>query len=177
MRSGRSLVRICGFSSSSFITYLQQIHDLSWLIYIVLVHTSYLDSFDWVVSQVKYCLLAVSYKQVSYDLIVYLYIWHPYLKVFVFVLAHLIKHILQNQVHYSRGFICASHCVSFTWTSSPIRKYTSIVSLNDWIQEAVASAFVNLPGVALLVENTIKEILLLFASVKHVRFLTVVLAF
>ena len=74
--------------------------------------------------------------------------------------------------------IGASHGEGLPRTSGTVGEYTCVEAFDHRVQEAIARAFVDLLGVALLVEDPVKEVTLLLASVKHVRvFLSLLFAF
>lgn len=160
-----------GFSwlrSPPLVSRHQEIHHLFWLIYWELCHAWEANSLDWVISQIKICVFWVWHQKVTDDLVVNLNVGDTDVVSFLRVLQDLLKHIFQNQVHYSWRLSVSCHRVSFARTCRSICKNTRIEPLEHRVNQMRASFFVNLLGCLLIVKNSIEVISLLPWSMENI---------
>lgn len=177
MRSWRSLICICCFSGSPFVSNLKQTHYLLRLLHLEFCNPRYLNSFFRIISQIQISFFWICHKQISNNLIVDLNIWHFDFKFLVCFILNPVKHRLYYEIHYSWIFIISSHSVGLTAACCTICKYTAIITLNHRFYQGFTCVPINCLSVCTLRKYSIKVISLFSWPMQNFRLFAFFIAF
>ncbi len=161
------MISIRRLGSPSSITSLQQPHDVTGLLYLMLSDASDLDPFDWIISQIQIGILAVRHKEVSNDLVVDFYVRYFDTVVVLRVTTDGCEHVVNRQHRDPRTDISAKHGISLPTACGAVSKHTSVEARSDPWDEMLSCVLVYL-SLRDILEDLVKVVPLLFTTMEDI---------
>ena len=137
------------------------------LLNLVLGHSSNLDPFDWIISQIEVSVLAMGHQQVTNDLVVDFYIRYFDAVVVLRVTTDGREHVIDGQHTDPWVGISAQHGVSLATPSGTIRKHTCVEARGDAWDQMLGCVLVHL-SLCDILEDLVKVVSLLLTAVEDV---------